>query len=169
MSAISLGRSQCVAYALLMLVGMAAVILTALWLQYFGGYVPCELCLKERIPYYVGIPLVLLAIISSVLKMPVAVTRTLLGLAVISMLVGTGLSIYHAGVEWKFWEGPSSCASSVDSVAKSTTDLLSDLGNQHGPSCTEAAFRVYGISLSGLNVIGTLVLALIGYRAARKA
>ena len=34
------------------------------------------------------------------------------GFAVIAalMLWNTGLSVYHAGVEWKFWPGPIDCS-----------------------------------------------------------
>mgnify|MGYP000656835227 CR=1 FL=1 len=150
--------------ALLMLV----VILSALALEHIWGYVPCELCLKERWPYYIGIPVAVLAAVSSAFDLPPLVTRGLLGLLVIIMLAGAGLSIYHAGVEWKFWEGPSSCTTSIDSVAKNTNDLLSDLSTQHGPSCSEAALRVFGLSLSGWNVIASLLFAAIALRGARK-
>jgi disulfide bond formation protein DsbB len=155
--------------AVVMILGMAVVIGSALALEHIWGYVPCELCLKERIPYYVGIPAAILSILSAAMRMPVGVTRTLLWIAVVAMLVGTGLSIYHAGVEWKFWEGPSSCTSSIDSIAKSSKDLLSDLSNQHGPSCSDAALRIAGLSLAGWNVAATVVLAVIGIFAVRKA
>jgi disulfide bond formation protein DsbB len=153
--------------ALVFILGMAAIILSALGLEHLGGYVPCELCLKERLPYYTGIPLALVAVVLPALRLPGA--QLLFGLAAVAMLVGTGLSIYHAGVEWKFWEGPSSCTTSIDSVAKSTKDLLSDLGTQHGPSCSDAALRIFGLSLSGWNVVSTLVLAAIGFAAARRS
>jgi disulfide bond formation protein DsbB len=169
MTAIASTGRQSIPAALIMTVGMAIVIGSALALEHMWGYVPCELCLKERIPYYVGIPAAILAIVSAAMRMPVGVTRIFLGIAVIAMLVGTGLSIYHAGVEWKFWEGPSSCTSSIDSIAKSSKDLLSDLSNQHGPSCSDAALRIAGLSLAGWNVVATLVLATIGVFAARKA
>ena len=50
---------------LFLLVAMAATVGTALGFQYIGGYIPCKLCLEERIPYYVGVPLMALAAISS--------------------------------------------------------------------------------------------------------
>jgi disulfide bond formation protein DsbB len=167
MSASIANQSSARAIGLIFILGMAVIILSALGLEYLGGYVPCELCLKERLPYYTGIPLAVLALVLSAFRLPGG--RLLLGLAALAMLVGTGLSIYHAGVEWKFWEGPSSCTTSIDSVAKSTKDLLSDLGTQHGPSCSDAALRILGLSLSGWNVIATLALAAIGLAAARRS
>lgn len=168
MSILHSGSRTHLSYALIVAAGMAVVILAALAFEHLGGYVPCELCLKERWPYYIGIPLAVLAALSSVTDMPSGLTRSLLGATAIVLIVGAGLSVYHAGVEWKFWEGPSSCTSSVDSIAKSTNDLLSDLTNQHGPSCSDAALRVMGLSLAGWNVVVSLILAAIASRGARR-
>ena len=35
----------------------AATILGALAFEHFGGYQPCALCLMQRTPYYLGVPL----------------------------------------------------------------------------------------------------------------
>lgn len=161
--------SRALFLALLLTLGMAVVILSALGFEHIGHYIPCELCLKERIPYYVGIPVAILAILSALLKMPPIVARVLLGIVVIAMLIGAGLSIYHAGVEWKFWEGPASCTTSLNTISKNANDLLGDLSTQHEPSCSEAALRILGISLAGWNVVATLVLAVIGVAAVRRA
>lgn len=168
MSIVHSGSRPHLLTAIVLAILMLAVILSALALEHIWGYVPCELCLKERWPYYIGIPLAVLAALSSASGMAPQLTRGLLGLLAIVLLAGAGLSVYHAGVEWKFWEGPSSCASSIDSVAKSTKDLLSDLSTQHGPSCSDAALRVLGLSLSGWNVIASLVFAAVALRGARK-
>ena len=40
-----------------LMLAMAATVGTALGFQHFGGYIPCKLCLEQRIPYYVGVPL----------------------------------------------------------------------------------------------------------------
>ena len=47
-------------YSLVLAVAMAAVVGTALGFQYIGGYIPCELCLMQRQPYYYAIPIALL-------------------------------------------------------------------------------------------------------------
>jgi len=153
-----------VALALLLTVAMAAVILSALGFQYVGGYIPCALCLLQRWPYYVGVPIAALAVVSSALGLPPMVTRTLFALAAVAMLIGAGLGVYHAGVEWKFWEGPASCSTSVNAVTQNAGNLLDDLNTQHGPSCTDATLRVLGLSFAGWNVLCSLVLAAIGFR-----
>lgn len=155
--------------ALLLTLGMAVVILSALGFQYIGGYIPCALCLLQRWPYYIGIPIAALAVLSSLLNLPPTVTRALIGIVAIIMLVSAGMGVYHAGVEWRFWEGPSGCSTSVDAIAKDTGSLLNDLSTQHGPSCTDATLRVFGLSFAGWNVLVSLVLAAIGLRGAAKA
>lgn len=155
--------------AVLVTLGMAVVILSALGFEHIGQYVPCALCLTQRWPYYIAIPIGLLAVLSAALNAPPAVTRTLLLLVGLSMLIGGGLGVYHAGVEWKFWDGPATCATSVDAVTKNAGDLLDSINTQTGPSCTDASLRVLGLSFAGWNVITSAVLAGIAlFGATRK-
>ncbi|WVT72493.1 disulfide bond formation protein B [Sinorhizobium chiapasense] len=155
--------------AIVVTLGMAATVGGALGFEHIGGYIPCALCLLQRDPYYWGIPVGILAIITSALKLPVWLTRTLLAIIGILMLVGAGMGVYHAGAEWHFWEGPSTCATTAQGVSSNVGDLLGDLDSKHGPSCTEAALRVLGLSFAGWNVIASLILAAIALRGAAKA
>jgi disulfide bond formation protein DsbB len=150
--------------ALLLTLGMAVVILSALGFEHIGGYVPCALCLLQRNPYYIGVPLGILAILAAWLRLPPIVTKVLIALVVLAMLIGAGLGVYHSGVEWRFWEGPASCSTSVNAVSQNAGSLLDDINKQHGPSCTDATLRVLGLSFAGWNVIASLILAAIGIR-----
>ena len=58
------GRTQILGAAFL-LVAMAATVGTALGFQHIGGYIPCKLCYEQRIPYYAGVPLMTLALVSA--------------------------------------------------------------------------------------------------------
>lgn len=149
--------------------GMIATVGGALAFEHIGGYIPCALCLMQRTPYYWGIPIGVVAIATSVLKLPAWTTRALLLVIGILMLVGAGLGVYHAGVEWHFWEGPATCATSASGVSTNVGDLLGDLDSKHGPSCTDAALRVLGLSFAGWNVIASLILAAVSLRGAAKA
>ncbi|MEI3856131.1 MULTISPECIES: disulfide bond formation protein B [Ensifer] len=155
--------------AIVVTLGMAATVGGALGFEHIGGYIPCALCLLQRDPYYWGIPVGILAIITSALKLPVWLTRTLLGIVGILMLVGAGMGVYHSGAEWHFWEGPSTCATTAQGVSSNVGDLLGDLDSKHAPSCTDAALRVLGLSFAGWNVIASLILAAIAFRGAAKA
>ncbi|WP_419914680.1 disulfide bond formation protein B [Hoeflea sp.] len=144
--------------ALLLALAMAAVVGTALGFEHIGGYIPCALCLEQRTPYYLGVPVMIVAAIAAALKAPSLVTRALFVAGGGLMIYGAGLGVYHSGVEWGWWEGPADCAG----AAGLTTDagsLLSDLNAKKPPACNEAALRVLGLSFAGWNVIASVVLA----------
>ncbi len=153
--------------ALLLAAGMAATVGSALGFEHIGGYIPCALCLLQRQPYYYGIPVALLAALNAALGGPAWITRLLTAVVGIMMLVGAGLGVYHSGVEWHFWEGPATCATSANGVTQDASNLLNDLNAVKGPSCTDAALRVLGLSFAGWNVIASLVLAAFAFRSLR--
>ena len=144
----------------------AAAILGAYFFQYVLKLAPCPLCLDQRIPYYIGIPLALVLAFGAARGAPETIIR--LGLAVLAIvfLVGAGLGIYHAGIEWKFWPGPAECSGPLQSIGGGG-DLLSQMQSTSVVRCDEAAWRLLGISLAGYNVLISLALALIALGAAK--
>jgi len=155
-------------YSIVLAIGMAVVIGSALGFQYIGGYIPCELCLMQRQPYYYGIPLVIIGAITSALGLPNWIGRTFLLAGGLLMIVGAGMGVYHAGVEWQFWQGPATCSTTAGSMTQNAGDLLGELNSIKGPSCTDAALRVLGLSFAGWNVIASLILAAFAFIGVRK-
>ena len=154
--------------ALFLAVAMAIVVGSALGFEHIGGYIPCALCLEQRTPYYIGAPLMLVAALISRAGGPSWAVRGLLAVGGLLMLYGMGLGIYHAGVEWHWWEGPASCATSADAVTKDVGSLLGELSSKKPPSCDAAALRFLGLSFAGWNVLASAVLAVIAFRGARR-
>lgn len=149
-------------------IGLAAI-LGAWGFQIFAGYAPCKLCLEQRIPYYVGLPVLLVAILLLGLRKSEAFARLLLVLVGLIFLAGLGLAIYHAGAEWQFWPGPADCGGGV-ATTSNAGDLLAQIGKTRVVSCTEAALRVLGLSFAGWNALVSIVIALAAFWAAfRKA
>ncbi|MBA8881598.1 disulfide bond formation protein B [Phyllobacterium myrsinacearum] len=155
--------------AVFLLLAMIVTVGSALGFQYIGGYLPCKLCLEQRFPYYAGIPLMALAVLASAYRWPAALTRTLLALGGILMLIGLGLAVFHSGVEWKFWAGPTDCTAVSMSITTNAGNLLNDMNAIHPPACDTAALRVLGLSFAGWNAIASLILAAIAFRGAKKA
>mgnify|MGYP006192180767 CR=1 FL=1 len=88
------------------------------------------------------------------------VVRQFAIMTVVWGIVGMGLGIYHSGVEWKFWEGPSTC--SIGATGGDTpVNVLEALNATKAPSCTEATLRVLGLSFAGWNVLTSAALAAI--------
>jgi disulfide bond formation protein DsbB len=155
------GLAPGAAAALLVGAGGLATILGAYFFQYVLGYQPCPLCLEQRIPYYVAIPL---AFVLGVAALRKATPRQLMlgGLAVLTliMLVSAVLGAYHAGVEWKLWAGPADCTGSGARLG-STADMLRRMNSEIVVQCDVAAWRFLGISLAGYNVLISLALAAV--------
>jgi disulfide bond formation protein DsbB len=147
-----------VAAAIVFVVGLATI-LGAWAFQIYGGYTPCALCLKERIPYYVGLPIALLGALNALLGGPAIVTRLALIAAAAIFAVGFGMGVYHAGAEWKFWPGPTSCGA-PGALPPTLGDIFSQ-PLERPASCTEATWRLLGLSFAGWNAVVSLGLAAV--------
>ena len=156
-------RSTAYRYGGLALFLAAAVILTALGFEHLGGYAPCPLCLLQRYAYYAAIPLLFIAM-ALVAEMPRLAGFIFFAVA-LAFLGNAGLGVYHAGVEWKFWPGPETCAT-AQALPATPADLLSGLGEQRVIRCDEPAWSFAGLSMAGWNVVASLVIFALAIKAA---
>jgi disulfide bond formation protein DsbB len=156
-------RTAYKAGALALVISIGAI-LAALAFEYIGGYAPCPLCLQQRYAYYVGVPLLFLALIfvSSGHRYPAGLIFLFVSLA---FLANAGLGAYHAGAEWGFWPGPDSCAGAQE-IATSAGGLLESLSRTTVIRCDEAAWRFAGLSFAGWNVVASLIVFGASLRAA---
>ncbi len=122
-----------------------------------SGYIPCELCLKERIPYSAGMGLALIAILLAI-RGPRALLPACFGILFLVFAAGTALGVYHSGIEWGFWPGPADCTGSM-SKASSMQEFLHQLNTIKVVRCDAAAIRILGLSLAGWNAVISVVLA----------
>lgn len=151
--------------ALLLAIGATLTIVAALAFEHLGGYRPCPLCLKERIAYYAAIPAGLVAApLFSAQRAKIA--RVILVLAALGLLYNAGLGVYHSGVEWKWWAGPTECGSTGDLVSGGS--LIESIESEKRIRCDEAAWRFMGLSFAGWSVVLSLGLAGVGFAAALK-
>jgi len=164
-----LRREPAVAAALAVFAGSTATILGAWYFQYVLKLPPCPLCLEERLPYHIVIPLSLLLAIAAIVRAPRALIIVGFLAIVAAMLCSAALGAYHAGVEWRWWPGPTDCSGPITDF--SAKPLLDQLRSIRVVRCDEAAWRLLGLSLAGYNVLISLALAAIAALglAARKA
>jgi disulfide bond formation protein DsbB len=151
--------------AIFLVLAMAATVGGALAFQYLGGFIPCKLCLEERIPYYIGVPVMVLAAISAGLRWPPIVTRVLLAIGGALMVWSLYMAVYHSGVEWKWWPGPTDCGA-VASPSTGGKGILDALNTFVPPACDEAAGRFLGLSFAGWNAVASLILAAVAWWSA---
>jgi disulfide bond formation protein DsbB len=135
-----------------------ATILAALAYEHIGGYVPCELCYRQRWAYYLGIPAALVAVLF--LRSRPAVAAGALAVAGVAFLLNTGLGVHHAGVEWGWWAGPAGCSGGVQ-VSTDANALIESLRNGQTVRCDEPAFRFLGLSFAGWNAVISLALTVL--------
>lgn len=129
------------------------------------GYQPCMLCLWQRWPYYLGIPLLILA-----LMLPQGQGRSaLFWLLALGFIGSAVLAGYHAGAEWKLWPGPSGCGGRLDAATQSLDAFRQSLSTARVVLCDEAAMRILGLSFAGWNVFASLGIAGLLGLATRQA
>jgi disulfide bond formation protein DsbB len=144
----------------LMILAVALATIVGAWVFEYFGFAPCELCLWQRWAYYVAIPISLVVALVAPLRPEMA--RLGLGLLAVVWVASMGFGAYHAGVEWKWWLGPSTCGSQAG-----FSGGLPDLG---APVilCDTPALRILGLSLAGWNAMvsfGLAVLAIAGLKS----
>ena len=132
-------------YLKLIFVISFVAIISAYFIEYALGHQPCNLCLIERIPY--GLSLFLI-IINFILKKNDKFIIILLTLIFIFSFL---ISIYHFGIEQGFFQESTVCGLSNTTDIISKDELLKIL-NEKPVSCRDVTFRVFGLSLTTINI-----------------
>jgi disulfide bond formation protein DsbB len=142
----------------------AALLLGALAFQYLGGLAPCEMCVWQRWPHGVATALGLgggLLVMTRAL--PEKAARPLAVLAIAAIAISGFIGIFHAGVEWKLWPGPSAC------TGFGYVPGADDFNTLKVIRCDEAQWRLFGISLAGYNAVFSLGVAALGLSLLNRA
>lgn len=129
---------------------------TALASEYWGGLVPCALCLVERWPYRI---VMVLALAGAVLPRPWA--RLVLGLCILILFVGVGFAVVHVGVEFGWWPSPLPECAAPRLAGLSIAERLQRMPAAPSMDCSEGTYPVPGlpISMAGMNLILALALS----------
>jgi len=145
--------------AAFLIFAVALVTILGAWVFEYAGFAPCELCLLQRWAYYAGVPLALAVALAAPASPGLA--RAGLVLLAVLWLGSMAFGIYHAGVEWKFWPGPSTCTGTVG-LSGGLPDLSRPV-----VLCDSPAIRILGLSLAGWNAVISLALALVALAGLR--
>jgi disulfide bond formation protein DsbB len=155
--------------AALAVAGIAAATLAGAWFfQLVLDIRPCPLCLEQRYAYYLAVPLAVLVAIAAARDAPRGVVVAGLALLALAALGNAVLGGYHAGVEWKFWQGPTDCSGPIVDFGRAGS-LLQQLDTVKVIRCDEVQFRFLGLSLAGYNVLISLVMAAVAAWGAVRA
>ncbi len=136
------------------IVALAAPLLLyggALVSQFGFGLHPCEMCYWQRWPHQAAIVLALLALLLR------GNDRTMGGftlLAATAIAFSGAIGTFHAGVEYGFWEGITTCATGTSGPV-----TLESIMNAPLIRCDTAQWTLLGVSLAGFNAIFSLSAA----------
>ena len=129
-------------------------IISAYFIEHALGHQPCNLCLIERIPYGLSLFLIIINFIFKKNEKFIIILLTLI--FIFSFLI----SIYHFGIEQGFFEESAVCGlnNATDIISKG--ELLKIL-NEKPVSCRDVTFRVFGLSLTTINIAISLVIVIL--------
>tara|TARA_B100001027_G_scaffold206861_1_gene170778 strand:- start:121 stop:609 length:489 start_codon:yes stop_codon:yes gene_type:complete len=141
-------------YLKLILILSIISLISAYFIEYVLGHKPCNLCLIERIPY--GLSIILIITIFVIKKNE----KFIVLLLILTSAFSLAISIYHYGIEQGFFQESAVCNTKnfIENITKE--DLLKQL-NERIVSCKDVTFRIFGYSLTSINVIISLLFIII--------
>ena len=131
------------------------MLLSAFYLEYFHGALPCDLCITQRWFHgaIIGYSFIIILIINKTL-----ISNKLLVLVGAILWLSSSLAgLYHFGIEMNFWTGPDGCSSNIDFSKDTLTYLL----NKSPIKCNEVMFEIFGLSLAGWNSVTSFFIFLL--------
>jgi len=125
-------------------------LISAFFIENVLGHQPCNLCLIERIPY--GLSIMVIMAIFLIKKNQ----KFLVLLLILIFVFSIAISFYHYGIEQGFFKESFVCG--VKNLTESITkeDLLKQL-NEKTISCRDVTFRIFGLSLTSINIVINLL------------
>ena len=136
---------------ILLLISSVSII-SALIAEYFFNMHPCELCLKQRHPYYFIIGLIIFNFL-----IPISKKIFVFLLIQLSSIYGLFYAVWHVGVENKFLNGPSGCSAGLN-MSSNTVDLKEQILSKAVISCDEVVWSLFGLSAASINTFILLVI-----------
>ena len=142
-------------WTVLLLIISFISISSALIAEYFFNLQPCELCLKQRHPYYlILICLVLIFLLNNLNNI------WLYFVIQFASVYGLFYSIWHVGVENKILKGPAGCSAMLTN-SENTKDLKAQILSKEVISCDEVIWSFFGISAASINTVILLVIFIL--------
>ena len=140
-------------FKIIFIISVVAII-SAFYIEYILGHQPCKLCLIERIPYVLS---VILVILKYFFKNNEKFIILLLFLVFAFSFI---IAFYHFGIEQGFFEESAFCGVKNSTEIISKEELLKQL-QVKTVSCRDVTFRIFGFSLTIINMLISLVLLIL--------
>ena len=145
---------------------LPAALLAGAWGSQLFGLVPCEMCHWQRWPHYAAVAVAALAF--APLSRPVQMLFVLF--AGVLIAVSGAIGVFHAGVEYHWWQGITACTAPVGHG--DAMDILNQALRRPLVRCDVPQWTLFGISLAGFNAIlslgGAVTIFALAPRKARR-
>ncbi len=128
-------------------------LISAYFIQYILGHQPCNLCLYERIPYFLAILIVSINYKYNKLE------KYFIVILAIIFVIATFLSLYHLGIEKGFVEESLLCNLEKGLNIIDKEEILKQL-QQKTISCKDVTFKIFGLSLTSYNIFISLLFTI---------
>ena len=135
---------------LILLISIIALI-SAFFIEYNLGHQPCNLCILERIPYFLAIIVILLN------YKFIEFEKFFILFLTIIFLFGTTLSLYHLGIEQGLIQESLVCDLKSGSNLLSKEEILKQL-QEKSVSCKDVTFKMFGLSLTSYNILISILI-----------
>ena len=135
---------------LILLISIIALI-SAFFIEYILGHQPCNLCILERIPYFLAIIVILLN------YKFIKFEKFFILFLTIIFLFGTVLSLYHLGIEQGLIQESLVCDLKNGSNLLSKEEILKQL-QEKSVSCKDVTFKMFGLSLTSYNILISILI-----------
>ena len=122
-------------------------VMTAFIAEYVFNLLPCEMCLKQRYPYYF---IIIIFIFFYFIKKNYFFWFNILG--ELALFYGLFYATWHVGIEQKIFEISSACSFNLDNNI-SAENLKQQILNQDIVSCGEISWTIFGFSAATLNML----------------
>ena len=137
---------------LIFLISIIALV-SAFFIEYIFGHQPCNLCILERIPYFLAIIVILLN------YKFIEFEKFFILFLTIIFLFGTALSLYHLGIEQGFIQESLVCDLKSGLNLLSKEEILKQL-QEKSVNCKDVTFKIFGLSLTSYNVLISLLITI---------
>ena len=129
-------------------------LISAYFIEYFLGHQPCNLCLIERIPYGISVFIIIINFISNKNE------KFMIIMLILVFIFSLVISIYHYGIEQEIFSESAICSIKETNKIITKDELLKQL-SQITISCKDVTFKIFGFSLTAINIINSLVITIL--------
>lgn len=128
--------------------------------QYFFNLQPCDLCIYQRIPFFI---ILFLSIFSIFFIKNQKTSNFIKYFSIFLFFINIILSFYHIGVEKEFFQMPESCSGINFNNFSNSDKLLDEIMSKSAVKCNEPAFEIFGVSMAGMNFIYCILSIILIY------